>query len=295
MQNLDYRRIFDPAEVDLAALPGSDQRERSDADVYVFDDQAVVLAVNAALVTGRPLLVLGPPGSGKSSLAANVARIMSVPLFTTVITGRSEARDLLWRYDAVRRLSDAQAQRPLRDEAAYSEPGVLWQAFAASPPPGAAHDTSSVVLLDEIDKAEPDLPNALLVPLGSLEFVGPDGTKVRPTAGRPLVIITSNGERELSRPFTRRCIMVSLQHPDKDHLVRVAFARFGAEHVELYAELAQLTVVTGHPSGTDVPSTAEYLDAVQACLRLGVTPDSPEWQLLSRAVLSKTGSLEVGQ
>lgn len=287
MDALNYRKTFDPSEIDRARPPMDD--DLTDGQVYVFDDEAIILAVNIALATGRPLLVYGPAGSGKSALASNVARILNYKFLPSVITSRTEPRDLLWRLDAIRRLSDAQVGA-LRGDEYYLERGVIWQAF--EPPEGAGllNAGRSVVLLDEIDKADPDLPDALLGPLGSLEFEGPDGRVVRATSEPPLIIITSNQERSLSRPFLRRCVILTLHVPTVEHLMRVATSRLGPSPDSLYESIARLVTTTwASESNASMPgpSTAEYLDAVRACLHLGILVSSPEWDVLSRAVLTK--------
>jgi MoxR-like ATPase len=162
-------------------------RDTRDGSVYVYDD-SLTMAVRVALATGRPLLLLGPPGSGKSSLAAFVARSMHWNYFEQIITSRTQAKDLMWSFDAVRRLRDAHGGgNPVDLLEAYIEPRVLWWAFdlpdardrgakrlpGGSLPSGVTSgkpsgevrgdDSMSVVLLDEIDKADPDVPNDLLV------------------------------------------------------------------------------------------------------------------------------------
>jgi MoxR-like ATPase len=333
MSTLSYRKIFDPKEVDRdpATEAGA---EPTDEQLYVFANdtdkdttgEQMVLAINAAIVTQRPLLIYGPPGSGKSSLAPNIARILGIPFHSHVVTSRTEVRDLLWRFDAVRRLSDARAgggddrvgirrtRGGLRDDKEYIQRGVLWDAFdtLTSPPRQGNTDApsdkpSSVVLLDEIDKADPDLPNGLLVPLGSHSFPGPNGRIIRPAANPPLVVITSNNERELSAPFLRRCITLTLKEPTEEHLIKVAKARFKKSKVtedkktvmlkdeksdlDIYEQVAHFVVnvaTTAETQGLRQPSTAEYLDAVRSCKRLGIVPEGDAWKLLSHAVLIKS-------
>ncbi|WP_406280856.1 AAA family ATPase [Embleya sp. NBC_00896] len=277
-----------------------------DGDVYVFDDERIVLAVNVALATRRPLLVFGPPGSGKSTLAPNVARHLARVCHTEVITARTEPEDLLWRFDALKRLNDAQIREVAPTIGAYCTQGVLWKAFdpyrtvpgtpeaPADEPPAYGRHTGpapqSVVLIDEIDKADPDLPNSLLVPLDTLRFTGPDGEEVRARPGaEPLVIITSNNERELPAPFVRRCILLSLEAPDKRHLLKVARGHLGTGYDESMAEQVaeHLLKIANESEAAAGPSTAEFLDTLKACHELGVTPGSHTWDLVMEVALSK--------
>ncbi|MEU6372912.1 MoxR family ATPase [Streptomyces sp. NPDC046909] len=280
---LQYEKEFDPAVEDSAVGTGY----AADNEVYVFDDERLVLAVNVALKTGRPLLLFGPPGSGKSSLAPNVARELGWTFHAQVVTARTEPEDLLWRFDAMKRLNDAQAKalRPLGD---YYEHGPLWRAFEE----GAA-GKRSVVLIDEIDKADPDLPNSLLGPLGSLSFSLPWDDTQRITVAEehaPLVVITTNDERELPRPFLRRCIVFELDSPSKEHLIRVARQHLGAHYDERLADMIADHLIgirddrAEDPAG---PSTAEYLDALKASHQLQVMPGTHEWDVLEAVTLRK--------
>ena len=251
-----YHKVFDPPltqslsrdPTDTAAKFG-DQPERL---IYIYTEK-IILAVNIAMVTGRPLLVRGAPGSGKTALAPNVARFKNWRYYKEVISSRTQASDLQWQFDALRRLNDAQA-RQLRPNAAYVTPGVLWRALD---PAGAeqweAHWEASnqwpmlepvrdaepipvpaVVLLDEIDKAEPDVPNNLLEVLGAFQFtVQESGTKVEARTTRPpLIVITSNDERDLPRAFLRRCVLLNLEPPTAEQLVAIAKLHFDTGPVD---------------------------------------------------------------
>src|SRR4051812_41935089 len=222
--------LISGAAAGQAAIEAPDRR---DGRLYLLPDE-LRLAVEVALTTGRPLLLRGAPGSGKSSLAPFVARNLDYRYYEQTVTAASRAQDLLWRFDAVRRLADAQvraAESPeLRDED-YVEPGVLWWAFdresarrrgiqeergapkLAPVEPNAdvngdRRDDSAVVLVDEIDKADPDLPNGLLEPLSAMRFVVHEtGAPIARPAGdqaalsRLLVVITTNEERDLPQAF----------------------------------------------------------------------------------------------
>jgi MoxR-like ATPase len=320
---MNYTKQFDPGAVQSFRTDYAEalrqRTDRRDGEVYVYgDDERIVLAVNVALATGRPLLVFGEAGSGKSSLAASIHRTMGWRYYEATITSRTQAQDLLWTFDVVRRLADATARpqppaadaphAPTADLHRYVEPGVLWWAFdpesaagrglgraapadlvMADPSPGAP-DVPAVVLLDEIDKADPDVPNNLLVPIGSLSFTVKE-TETRVTAVKiPLLVITSNEERDLPPAFLRRCVVLRLPIPGEQQLVAIAEAHFGPDHSALYGELARKTKDLGAAyvnRGLRAPSTAEFLDAVRACLELGVDQGSPQWEALLSVVLSK--------
>jgi MoxR-like ATPase len=221
---------------------------------------------------------------------------------------------LLWSFDAVRRLRDAHAQQLHPALEPYIEPRVLWWAFdpglarmrgsknglppdvPAAKEPGLLRgkDHPSVVLIDEIDKADPDVPNDLLVSLGSQKFrVDEIGSEVS-VQNRVLVFITSNNERSLPAAFLRRCVIHNLQQPDEDRLVKIAENHFVAEakrNGALFRAVAKKVVSMREPSGDSgqpPPSTAEYLDAIRACLKFGVQPgDTDLWKAISSSVLVK--------
>jgi MoxR-like ATPase len=331
---MTYKKIFNPPPPDKVPPVSPDQLglkgDRRDGLGYVYSDD-IILKVNVALVTGRPLLVRGPSGAGKSSLAANVARFMGWRYYEFVVTSRTQARDLLYTFDTLRRLSDAElgrlrndtgpeATEQLADLARYIEPGDLWWALdqesaqrrgvPAGQPGGEpsrdpnrnpdARTEQAVVLIDEIDKADPDVPNDLLVPIGSLEFRIPEiGADIRPRERQPqppppLVVITTNNERELPNAFMRRCLILDLQRARPAMLKDIARQRFGTSAAKelLFGALADL--MDDRPPGREfsqapLPSTAEFIDALQACLDLNVTPDreNPIWPQIEAATLWK--------
>lgn len=296
---MTYTPIFDPGTKYQAsdAVP-ENSVDRRDGSVYVFHVPDIVLAVNVALATARPLFLRGPTGAGKSSLARSVARFMKRRYYEKVISSRTTVQDLLWRVDALKRLADAQVKKELQDLSAYVEPGILWWAFdpvsarsmgvAADPTiadwtsarltPEEEAQVPAVVLLDEIDKADPDLPNDLLVPLGSLQFAV-EPLELRVTAGRPapLVVITTNEEREMPPAFLRRCVVLNIPAPSREMMLMIAEAHFGTERRPLYE--AVLDKVAPRQGGARA-STAEVLDAIHACIQLDIKPDSGEWARL---------------
>ncbi|MER6913433.1 MoxR family ATPase [Streptomyces sp. NPDC000594] len=268
------------------AVPSEEGYAADDA-VYVFDDEKAVLAVNVALTIGRPLLLFGPPGSGKSTLAPNVARLLGWEYYAHVVTARTEPEDLLWRFDALRRLNDAQAHQLDDNSEKYYTKGPLWRAFAAST------GRRAVVLIDEIDKADPDLPNSLLGPLGSLSFPVPWNERETVTAQRdlaPFVVITTNNERELPGPFIRRCVVHELAPPTRDHLLLVASSHLGAAYDQEWAGRVAdhiLAVRELMPDPATGPSTAEFLDALKASQQLGIAPGTTAWDELESITLRK--------
>lgn len=305
---MDYRKEFDPAPTVIlpAARAHADGGgDAQDGAVYVYTDR-IVLAVNVALATSRPLLLRGLPGSGKSSLAYNVARILDRDYYEAVITSRTQARDLLWTFDTLRRLRDAQARVPSKPLASYIEPGVLWWAFDpqtarrrgggdtpkvpdALPPGTRGRRAGAVILLDEIDKADPDTPNNLLGPLGALTFDVSDLNLSVSARVSPLVFITTNEERELPRAFLRRCVTLELDPPNEDRLVDIAKAHFGPEDEPRYRAVARLICPDGEPAADDAPSAAEFLDAVRASRELRVPVDAKNalWRDIERITLRK--------
>jgi MoxR-like ATPase len=280
-----------------------------DGQIYVVHNN-LMLAVDVALAAGRPLLLRGLPGSGKSSFPAFVARQRGWSYYEYVVTSRTEAQDLLWTFDHVRRLADAHAQNLDNDET-YITPGVLWWAFAPlsaarfshgrrpTPRQWQDHPTtpSSVVLIDEIDKADPDVPNALLVPLGSKQFpVPPLNLTIEPDQGTDqLVVITTNGQRELPRAFLRRCVVITLSEPTEAELLDIAVTHLNAEGPvtvrdhNLAGRLAKIVVGLREKAdwSAAVPSTAEFLDALYACRELKIQPDDANWAALMELVLTK--------
>jgi MoxR-like ATPase len=312
--------------------------DRSGA-VYL-EDPDLGLAAETAIVTQRPLLLRGEPGSGKSSFAPYAARNLGWRYYEMTVTGRTEARDLLWRFDALSRLRDAQAKEASVAPERYVTPGVLWWAFDADDArrfsqttrrPDAAQanaeeplatlnatrdEARAVVLIDEIDKADPDVPNDLLEVFGLHRFEVVDAAR-HPVArkaaaispdpmsaahfGSLLCVITTNNERELPAAFLRRCVVHRLEAPaGKEERVKrwssIAQLHEGPALAKRTDGAALVAEVAGKcwelwneadKAGRRGPSTAEFLDALRVCLRLDVAPDSPLWENIKNNVLLK--------
>jgi MoxR-like ATPase len=297
----DYSPLFDdrrsPAIVrDLP--PAESIADRTQAGQYVFDS-AIRLRVNLALATGRPLLVRGPSGCGKSTLARAVADRAGWNCAERAIGSQTQAQDLLYEFDQLKRLQDAQRGHLTGDERPYLRPGPLFWAFDAEGaeellkktgrvaliPEGLKRGHPWVILLDEIDKADPDVPNNLLVPLGKLAFAIPEiGIVVEAkTRQVPLLVLTTNEERELPPAFLRRCIELVIEEPDKDQLVRIAEAHKFADGTLDLAALVGLYETAPRPTGQR-RNAAEFLDFVRAWQQLELKGDSQTRKAVLEAI-----------
>ena len=294
-------------EREPADLPGEQGSDGEDCGTFthLFETREVN-AVNTALASGRPLLVRGEPGVGKSQLARAAAVGLRRPFVSKVIDARMEARDLLWTFDAVRRLADAQVLGVERlaegetvaarlDETRYVSPGPLWWGFSGATamdqarhaeaplPAGWDKDTDTsrgvVVLLDEIDKANSSVPNGLLECLGNRRFPGPKGTTVSCKSAAPLVILTTNEERSLPDAFLRRCIVLQLALPTEagelsEWLEARARAHFGPDQIEdeVLSEVIRMLIEDREAADARnlaPPGGAELLDQLRALALIG--------------------------
>jgi MoxR-like ATPase len=310
---MTYRKFFDPDAPNPSKLPRVPEQpgDLRDGSKYEYTDK-IVFTVNVALSAGRPLLVSGSPGTGKSSLPASVAKKNRWRYYEYTVTSRSEARDLLWTFDAVRRIGDAQAEK-LQADHMYVEPGPLWWALDRNsalrrgapeepgvdfPPEHMATDPSprrgahAVVLVDEIDKADPDLPNDMLEVLGSRRFEVAETRKRVTGELAPFVVITTNDERDLPAAFVRRCVRLNLPDPTQQRLEQIGAAHLGDRlSPTLITEAAKKTLALGEEAGSRNlrrPSTAEFLDLLWACMHMNVRDAAHEdWESLARATLWK--------
>ena len=225
------------------------------------------VAVNAAIVLERPLLVKGEPGTGKTVLAEEIAKAVGAPLLTWHIKSTTKAQQGLYEYDAVSRLRDSQlGDARVSDIRNYIKRGKLWDAFA--------HEARPVLLIDEIDKADIEFPNDLLLELDRMEFhVYETGETVK-AARRPIVIITSNNEKELPDAFLRRCFFHYIKFPDAQTMKDIIEVHFpGIKKRLVEAALRIFFEVREVPGMKKKPSTSELLDWLKLLLNEEITPE----------------------
>ena len=241
------------------------------SDQYVAT-QDLMLAVNAAVTLQRPLLVKGEPGTGKTMLAEEVAAAMKMPLLQWHIKSTTKAQQGLYEYDAVSRLrdsqlADAESAGRVRDIRNYIVQGVLWQAFTAEQP--------VVLLIDEIDKADIEFPNDLLRELDRMEFYVYETRELVRAKHRPVIVITSNNEKELPDAFLRRCFFHYIRFPDEETMRRIVDVHYPGLKRELLAEaLASFFRLREVPGLRKKPSTSELLDWVKLLVAEDIPPEA---------------------
>ena len=229
------------------------------------------MAVNAAIALERPLLIKGEPGTGKTRLAEEIAAGLGLELITWNVKSTTKAQQGLYEYDAVSRLRDSQLGGDIGDIARYIKKGKLWEAFAA--------DRRVVLLIDEIDKADIEFPNDLLQELDRMEFYVYETAEVIRARQRPIVIITSNNEKELPDAFLRRCFFHYINFPDAETMLKIVDVHYPnvkknlvREAMEIFFDLRKV------PGLKKKPSTSELID----WLKLLLADDIPEDVLRNR-------------
>ena len=228
-------------------------------DTYVATPD-LMLAVNAAITLQRPLLIKGEPGTGKTMLAEEVASALGVPLLQWHIKSTTKAQQGLYEYDAVSRLRDSQlGDERVRDVANYILRGAVWEAFESEVPP--------VLLIDEIDKADIEFPNDLLQELDRMEFHVYETRETVRATERPIVVITSNNEKELPDAFLRRCFFHYIKFPDRETMQAIVDVHFpGIQRMLVSKAMDIFYEVRDVPGLKKKPSTSELLDWLKLLL-----------------------------
>jgi len=227
-----------------------------------------MLAVNASIRLQRPLLIKGEPGTGKTMLAEEVATALGLPLLQWHIKSTTKAQQGLYEYDAVSRLRDSQlGDDRVKDIANYIVKGVLWQAFEAESP--------TVVLIDEVDKADIEFPNDLLRELDRMEFHVYETRKTVRARHRPIVFITSNNEKELPDAFLRRCFFHYIRFPDRDTMQRIVDVHFPGIRKALLTEAMEVFFgLRDVPGLKKKPSTSELIDWLKLLVAEDIPPEA---------------------
>ncbi len=229
----------------------------------------LMVAVNAAITLQRPLLIKGEPGTGKTVLAHEIAAALDLPLITWHVKSTTKATHGLYEYDAVSRLRDSQlGDAKVKDIANYIKPGRMWQAFTAP-------EKRNVLLIDEIDKADIEFPNDLLLELDRMEFHVTETGQTIKAVHRPVVIITSNNEKELPDAFLRRCFFHYIRFPDRETMEQI----IAVHHPDVQKNLVReaLTVffeLREVPGLKKRPSTSELLDWIKLLMADDVPPEA---------------------
>jgi MoxR-like ATPase len=236
-------------------------------DTYVADDD-LKIAVNAAVTLQRPLLIKGEPGTGKTMLAEEVARALDMPLYQWHIKSTTKAQQGLYEYDAVSRLRDSQlGDDKVGDIANYIVKGVLWEAFESG--------RQAVVLVDEIDKADIEFPNDLLRELDRMEFYVYETRRTVKALHRPVILITSNNEKELPDAFLRRCFFHYIRFPDKETMQAIVDVHYpGIRKNLVQAALECFFGIREMPGLRKKPSTSELLDWLKLLLAEDIPPEA---------------------
>ena len=236
-------------------------------DSYVASDDLRV-AVNAAIALQRPLLIKGEPGTGKTVLAHEVSKALNAPIIEWHIKSTTKAQQGLYEYDAVSRLRDSQlGDERVKDISNYIKRGKLWEAFTAGDRP--------ILLIDEIDKADIEFPNDLLLELDRMEFYVYETQQTIKAAQRPIVIITSNNEKELPDAFLRRCFFHYIRFPDRETMTQIVDVHFPDLQRNLLREALNVFYdIREVPGLKKKPSTSELLDWLKLLMVEDMSPES---------------------
>jgi MoxR-like ATPase len=258
-------------------------RFKSTSNYVASEDLAA--AVNAAVALERPLLVKGEPGTGKTQLAREVADSLGRPFIEWHIKSTTKAQQGLYEYDAVSRLRDSQlGDERVHDIANYIVKGKLWEAFTTEPAP--------VLLIDEIDKADIEFPNDLLLELDRMEFHVYETKQVVRAATRPIVIITSNNEKELPDAFLRRCFFHFIRFPDAETMAQIVQVHFPDIKQRLLREALTLFFELREVQGLKKrPSTSELLDWIKLLMVEDIAPEVLRETDASKAIPPLHGAL----
>jgi MoxR-like ATPase len=236
-------------------------------DSYVASDDLRV-AVNAAIALQRPLLIKGEPGTGKTVLAHEVAKALKSPIIEWHIKSTTKAQQGLYEYDAVSRLRDSQlGDERVKDIGNYIKKGKLWEGFT--------HPERPVLLIDEIDKADIEFPNDLLLELDRMEFYVYETQQVIKAEQRPIVMITSNNEKELPDAFLRRCFFHYIRFPDRETMTQIVDVHFPDLQRNLLREALNVFYdIREVPGLKKKPSTSELLDWLKLLMVEDMSPDA---------------------
>ena len=251
---------------------------------YIATDD-LKIAVNAAVTLERPILIKGEPGTGKTQLATEVAQSLGKPLLEWHIKSTTKAQQGLYEYDAVARLRDSQlGDERVHDISNYILRGKLWEAFEA--------EQQAVLLIDEIDKADIEFPNDLLLELDRMEFYVYETKKIVRAKNRPIIVITSNNEKELPDAFLRRCFFHYIRFPDKETMERIVNVHFPKLKKNLLSEaLNSFYKVREVPGLKKKPSTSELLDWIKLLLAEDIPPEALRIENSRKAIPPLYGAL----
>ncbi len=253
-------------------------------DTYVATDD-LNMAVNAAVTLERPILIKGEPGTGKTQLAFEIAGALDRPLYEWHIKSTTKAQQGLYDYDAVARLRDSQlGDDRVHDIANYIVPGKVWEAFES--------DVQPVLLIDEIDKADIEFPNDLLQELDRMEFYVYETKKLIKANHRPIIVITSNNEKELPDAFLRRCFFHYIKFPDQKTMEKIIEVHYpGLKKALLKEALAAFYKIRDVPGLKKKPSTSELLDWIKLLLAEDIPPEALRAEDKRKAIPPMHGAL----